>query len=229
MKPLLSILIASVPERAEMLDALAHELERQCALHDHQAAVMIDTRPLPVGRKRTELIAIAAGEYVCFVDDDDHVALDYVARIMEALEPRVWLDTARLSRLSEPSPADLIFDDYRETSRPDYVGFKVRYSVDGIDQKPVIHSTIRCDGWSETPDAYLRDISHLNPIRRSIALEGLPFQDGFGEDATWADRIRASCLVRREVFIDQELYHYDYRSAGSMFSARRASQFEAAR
>jgi len=47
---------------------------------------------------------------------------------------------------------------------------------------------------------------------------GLPFQPGFGEDRAWAERVKATGLVRSEVFIPAELYHYRYSTSGSLFA-----------
>lgn len=191
--PLWSILIATVEERDEMCARLVERILRQREPYGERIEVQmaVDDGAMPVGQKRTMLLEGAAGDYVCFVDDDDQVAPRYVERIVAALE-----------------------------QRPDYVGFRVHYTVDGLEQKQVVHS-LACGGWSETADAYFRDLSHLNPIRRELALQGLPFQDGFGEDTAWADRVRATGKVKREVFVDELLYHYDWRSAVSLFAGGR--------
>lgn len=188
--PVWSILVASVAERAEMLDRLLRDLDRQATPFGGKVIVLVsvDDGTQPIGEKRTRLVESSPAEFVSFVDDDDWVSSDYVSRVMEALE-----------------------------QRPDYVGFRVHYTVDGAEQKQVVHS-LDCGGWSESPDAYLRDISHINPIRREIAVAGLPFDHGFGEDARWADRVRATGLAQRQVFVDEILYHYNYRRAVSRFA-----------
>ncbi len=189
--PTLEILIASVQVRHGQLVRLLNHLEPQLAPFMGNARVIVnrDDAHAPVGQKRNQLLLAARADYVCFVDDDDRVHDDYVGRIMEALG-----------------------------SRPDYVGFKLAYSVDGWPQKPALHSLENRD-WSETETAYLRGISHLNPIRRIWALEGLPFQPGFGEDKAWAERVAATGHVQTEVYISGDpMYFYDYQSHASMFS-----------
>ena len=189
--PTLDILICSVHARHDQLVALLDHLAPQLEPFDGRARVLlnVDDGQAAVGSKRTQLMLAATARHVAYLDDDDWVHDDYVGLLMEAL-----------------------------VTDPDTVGFRLRYLVDGIEQKPAIHS-ITNDGWSETADAYLRDISHLNAIRREIALVGLPFNPGFGEDRAWAERVKASGLVRSEVFIEgSAMYSYRYSSSGSLFA-----------
>lgn len=148
-----------------------------------------DDAVMPVGMKRNRLLMAASADFTSFVDDDDAVAPDYVERVMDVIRPDVQ-----------------------------YVGFGVRLTVDGVEQKPVYHS-LRYPEWSEDEHGYYRGISHLNPLRRSLALLGLPFQPGFGEDKAWADRVMATGRVKREVFIDgAPVYEYRYSTTGSLFA-----------
>ena len=50
---------------------------------------MCDNRKRSVGRKRNDLLALAQGDYVTFVDDDDTVTDDYVVSLLGALGPDV--------------------------------------------------------------------------------------------------------------------------------------------
>ena len=189
--PTLDILICSVHARHDQLVALLDHLAPQLEPFGGGARVLlnVDDGVAAVGSKRNQLMLAATARHVAFVDDDDDVHADYIGRLMEAL-----------------------------VSDPDTVGFRVAYSVDGRPQKPAIHS-ITNDGWSETDSAYLRDVSHLNPIRREIALVGLPFNPGFGEDRAWAERVKASGLVQSEVYVDgSPMYEYRFSTSGSLFA-----------
>jgi cellulose synthase/poly-beta-1,6-N-acetylglucosamine synthase-like glycosyltransferase len=60
-------------------------------------------------------------------------------------------------------------------------------------------------------NVYLRHTNHLAPIKTEIALQiGYPDKT-FAEDYDYAIRLKQSGLVKTEVFINQFLYHYDYR------------------
>lgn len=189
-RPLLDILICSVYARHEQLAGLLLVLGPQldAAAGAARVTVAVDDCELPVGAKRSALVACSTADYVCFVDDDDMVSDDYVAMLLSAL-----------------------------AHDPDYVGFEVAVLLDGVASKRCYHS-LRYTGWSEDTDGYYRDLSHLNPIRREIALQGLPFLDGFGEDQAWADKVRQTGLATRERYVDRVLYTYRHSSTGSLFT-----------
>jgi hypothetical protein len=110
---------------------------------------------------------------------------------------------------------DWVADDYIPAvkkalrQKPDYVGYRVLYTEHGVPQQPVIHS-LRYNGWLNDGQALCRDICHKNPVRRDLAVQARWGGDG-GADIVWADQLRG--LVKDEVFIDRELYHY--RSTGA--------------
>ena len=110
---------------------------------------------------------------------------------------------------------DKVARDYVETIYPlldgvDYIGFQVQTYFDGVPQKLTYH-TLRCGGWSEDERGYYRDLSHINPIRRELALL-VPFEGGVGEDHRWADRLRETNAVLTENYIDRVMYHYYFRT-----------------
>lgn len=86
--PKFSILTPAIPERAHQLAALCAEIDRQRAPFGQQVEhiVLMDSRGArTVGEKRDELVRLARGEYLAFVDDDDRISPDYIASIMAAL------------------------------------------------------------------------------------------------------------------------------------------------
>lgn len=130
-----------------------------------------------VGRKRNACIEMACGEYVSFIDDDDLVAKDYVATIYPLLKKNV-----------------------------DYIGFRLQLYQDGERQKPTYHS-IKYPEWFEDKNGYYRHISHLNPIKRSIAMN-FRFVGNYAEDHQWSHDIYKSGLVNSEEYVDKVMYHY---------------------
>lgn len=88
----LSILICTVEDRAKMCRELLGGLIYQLVLFDLANHVEIlhnvDDGAAEIGTKRNKLLRAAQGEYVCFIDDDDTVADDYVARLYAALQER---------------------------------------------------------------------------------------------------------------------------------------------
>jgi glycosyltransferase involved in cell wall biosynthesis len=83
----LSILICSLPERAEKLKQLLLVLSSQAVI-DVTEVLINATVGIKIGDKRNRLIEKATGDYVCFIDDDDLVSNDYNIRILNAIETK---------------------------------------------------------------------------------------------------------------------------------------------
>lgn len=130
-------------------------------------------------------------------------------------------DASQADYVSMLDDDDWISEDYIEAvmealkSEPDYVGYKILYTEFGQRQIPVIHS-LNHSGWIDTPEALYRDICHKNPLRRELAMQASWEGDG-GADILWAFALRQLGIVKTEVFIDRELYHY--RSTGAYSSS----------
>lgn len=191
MTPTYDILICSILHRTDMLDELLGELERQLQ-PGVGVRVFRDNLETVYGTKCQALLNSSAADYVSFLDDDDWIAEDFIETIMDALE-----------------------------QEPDYVGFKVLYTEDGVPQVPVFH-TLKYGGWVNNPEALYRDIVHFNPIRRDLAIQS-QWEGGDGADRRWADGLRLLGCVRNEVYIDRELHHYRHRSFDT-FTASSAQQ-----
>lgn len=178
-RPTWDILMCSIAHRTEMLTELLGELKRQL-VPGVGVRVFSDNLETVYGEKCQRLLESSQADYVSFLDDDDWVEPDFIPAIMDALR-----------------------------KDPDYVGFKVRYTEDGVPQVPVYHS-LDYPGWRNTADALYRDIAHFNPIRRELALRG-EWEGGDGADRRWADQLREQGCVRTQVFIDREMHHYRHR------------------
>ena len=78
----LSILICTVPSRVDSyFPKLLKKLESQ--LNKNVEVLWLgDDKKRSVGEKRNNLLSIANGEYVTFVDDDDDISDDYVKTIL---------------------------------------------------------------------------------------------------------------------------------------------------
>lgn len=79
MRPLLSILIPSVPSRLMKLDVLLSHIGNPSGV---EVLALCDNKRRTVGAKRQALLDIARGDYVAFVDDDDWIANDYIAELL---------------------------------------------------------------------------------------------------------------------------------------------------
>ena len=92
----------------------------------------------------------------------------------------------------------------------DYIGFQVQLYVDGEKQRPTFHS-LKYDRWWSDDSGYYRDISHLNPMRRELAIQA-KMSGGFGEDQRWCEALAKLGIVKTEHYIDQVMYYYLFRN-----------------
>lgn len=106
---------------------------------------------------------------------------------------------------------DLVPTDYVECIRPlldgvDYVGFPVEvWSGDQLSMM-AFHS-LAFKGWYEKGNVAYRDISHLNPIRRELAIQAKWL--GAGEsDRVWSSQLRNLNIVKTEHYIPTPMYFY---------------------
>lgn len=185
--PTLSVLMASLTDRADLRDQLAAHIRAQ--MPDGRAELLIDVNDGPCWQARQRLLEAASGGWVCFVDDDDWVADDYIPALLAAIDD----------------------------GQPDYVGFVVRYTVDGREMPSAYHNAAY-SGWWQDGQGYYRDFSHLNPIRRDLALKAGFSGGDRTEDAGYADRLR-TVGVTSHVFVDRDLYHYRFRTGPKWWAA----------
>ena len=178
------ILIPTIPHRHDQLVRLLGELDTQLGPGSFpQVGVRVywDNLQARYGAKCAALTQWSTADYVSFIDDDDGVAADYVARVSQALE-----------------------------SGPDYVGFPVDFTVDGKPGQPVEHS-LRHTGWADSAAILTRDYVHKNPIRRELALQGVwgdhLIADKEWADSL-REAVRMSGRLLREEWISEPMYHY---------------------
>lgn len=179
---LLTILIPTLGQRRDLLKRLLADLMPQVKAAAGAVDVLAywDNGETSLAVKRQALVEAAAGDYLCFIDDDDTVSGDYVSSLLDAL-----------------------------STRPDYVGFLVDVYRDGQFYGHGSHS-LEHGGWFDRADGLMcRDITHRNPIPASVAraADFSVTSRGVSEDRPWADQLRAGGLLRREVMVPRVLYH----------------------
>ncbi len=135
-----------------------------------------DNMKLSLGKKRQLLLEIASGDYVVFVDDDDELSSDYIDQLLEGIK-----------------------------SGADVVNFKVGYSLNGGEEKPVVYSkNFKKD--NNFTDRFERLPNHIMCIKRSIALK-VGYKDMYyAEDADFSKRLLPH--LKTEHNIDKILYRY---------------------
>lgn len=186
----LSILIATLGRRHKQFRTLLSELMPQIEKYTGQIEVIAlhNNGELTIGEYRQALLEAAQGEYVCFVDDDDKLPDYYCKEIMKAIK-----------------------------RKPDYIGFKVKLTNNDIERPTAFHS-LQFPGWYQDVNGYYRGVTHLNPIKRELALRGNFTQlTGAGEDEGWAVQVRP--FVKTEEYIDKFMYFYRHDTEDSHFGS----------
>jgi hypothetical protein len=192
--PTLSILICTVLSRKEKCDAILRMLyaQRNYLVDPGQVQILVesDDGTLTVGAKRNKLLDAAQGEYLCFCDDDDRIFADYLERILKALE-----------------------------TKPDVVGITIFWTDDIYTRPRLLIRSLEYGTVHWMPNVQegvgCGRPAHLNPIRSDIA-KTVRFNEELasGEDADWSARMLGK--LKTCVFIEEPIYHYDFRSKGSM-------------
>lgn len=181
---LLSILICTLPERSYQLNRLMGILLPQSIERDME--ILIDDRPrnITTGQKRNDLIVKAQGDYIAFVDDDDSVTNDYVYWLLNGISKGVDVVT---------------FCGYMTTNG----GAKVNWIIK-LGEKYEAR---------KDPDQitrYYRFPNHLSCMKKSL-IAHVKFPNIWsGEDFEWAKKINDLGLLKTEVHIDKQLYHYAF-------------------
>lgn len=182
----LSVLICSILSIKGALSLLLRELTNQAKGLDVEILVDLDNREKTIAQKRNDLLDKATGEMLVFVDDDDMVSNDYLKTILSASNLGV-----------------------------DYIGYKIKTTINGDFIKPTYHSISFPRSWDDEL-GYYNNISHINPIKSSIAKQFRFPESEYGEDGLWNELVFKSGLVKTEYYIDKFMYFYQYEYMQSM-------------
>lgn len=183
-----SILIPTIGQREERFLRLLNVLYPQVKKYNGQIEILAywNNGEHPLWKIREDLVKETNGEYVSFIDDDDLVPEYYCDEIMNAIK-----------------------------TSPDYIGWRMQVWHNEEKLKPTFHS-LRYSSWTEDDNGFYRNISHLNPIRRDIAIkESFEVEPGIAEDQPWV--IKIAPHVKTEVYIDKEMYWYYHTTEDSVW------------
>lgn len=187
----LSILIPTVPERAEQFKRLHDYVMDQAirTLTSHEMLgkieVLYDDSPLfmnggpTIGAKRNALVKRAEGKYLCFLDDDESVPPDYVETLLRMCLVNQDICTFRALVKMQTFWALV---DMR-------LAFKLNDQINP-------NFTVRRPPW------------HCCPVR-SVYAKSFEFKDiNNAEDFEWMERVLSCCTS--EAHTDQILFQYNH-------------------
>ena len=126
------------------------------------------------------------GEYVCFIDDDDLVHENYIQMIYEKL-----------------------------LQNPDCVSLTGIITINNKTSRKFIHS-VEYTSLFDQDGIACRPPNHLNPIKRSIAIQFKFPLENVGEDTAWAMQICKAKLIKTEIKITEPYYFYRFNYADSV-------------
>lgn len=183
-----SILVCSLKRRQHYLDKLLACVNPQLPANGSvELLVDQDEGEVSIGDKRNRLLEKAKGKMIAFIDDDDLVSPNYVAKITEAIK-------------AEPNY--------------DVIGISLVMTTNGIEPQNSYHST-RYTSWWDCIDEttgrkkYFRNPNHLNPVKRELALKVKFPSKNHGEDRDYSAQLLP--LLKSEFWIDEPMYYYQNR------------------
>jgi glycosyltransferase involved in cell wall biosynthesis len=178
----LSILIPTMQGREHFLSELLFHLNWQInTTYKENVEVITDKEDyFNIGEKRNSMLLHAKGKFVVFIDDDDDISSDYISSFVDAIK-------------SDPDA--------------DCIGYRGFITFNGEGRKEwSISKTHKL--WHEKNNIYYRTPNHISPVKTEIAKKsGFPSLS-VGEDYEYSMRIFPH--LKKEVFINKELYHYRY-------------------
>jgi len=190
---ILSILIPTLEQRAYELAKLINEINIQTfsidAFDKVEIKMVSDSLTNPnrqsTGRKRNELLTMANGEYVWFVDDDDMILPNAIPNILKALESKP--DSLAINGIMTTDGGNL---------KHWYIAKDNPYEAQVINGQEV----------------YLRYPNHITVIKKEIARKiGFPDKSNH-EDFDFATRLKESGLIKVEAVVEEPVYHYQYKT-----------------
>jgi hypothetical protein len=187
---ILTITIASVSIRKEMLDSLLKELNRQINennLQDEVEILVDDDDDRFLGTKRKLMLSKAKGYFTCAIDDDDWVSENYIYLIVNSIK----------------NNADI-----------DCIGINGIITTNGENPKKWIISC-HFEDWFEKDDVYYRTPNHICPIKTELVRIADFEEVSWGEDYPFSQSIKP--LLLKEATIEEPLYYYNYHTENSLY------------
>jgi glycosyltransferase involved in cell wall biosynthesis len=184
---IISILIPSIHSRAKLLDALLDYLLSQIVELNAKLTVeivsVVDNKEISTGAKRNQLLKLARGKYIVFIDDDDWVPGYFVGELLKAAE----------------SNADCFATNGTHTLNG---GEITKWWLSKA------NDNVTTQRGNET--IFLRKTNHLSPVKRELALlAGFPNKSN-AEDKWYSDKLNEHLIT--EYVIEKPMYEYREKS-----------------
>jgi tetratricopeptide (TPR) repeat protein len=177
---LLTVAVAAVPQRLHSTGSrLLEKLRKQAEGFPVEILSIVDNSTIKVGRKRDELLRLAQGQFVAFVDDDDDVKPDYISSLVKAIRFAPFVDV---------------------------IVFETLVSVDGGPWKECVYDL---HGEMVDGEVYERLPNHICCWRRELALTQPHMDVNWGEDNWWSFEIIKKARTQYRIDKPLYVYHYN--------------------
>lgn len=196
---ILTITIASVSIRKDLLHTLLTELNRQIITNslENDVEILVDADDKRfLGTKRKIMLAKAKGLFTCAIDDDDWISSNYVISIVNAI---------------------------KQDSSIDCISINGIITTNGQDSKKWIISC-HFEDWFEKDNVYYRTPNHICPIKTELARKADFDEVAWGEDYPFSQRIKK--LLKKESEILEPLYYYNYSTHNSLHNYQKQEEDE---
>ncbi len=196
--PKWSILIPTVEKRHHvfyrLLSSLILQMQITGNLENVELVFCLDNCEMNIGEKRNLLLSSAKGDYISFIDDDDEVSLDYISSIMKRLEKKPDMVEIVLLKENVPSKYNKGYLGSTRLAEFKRQGYQVAF------------------------------FSHLNPIKRSIALKVQFPRKDYAEDLEWAHNILKTKLIKTKESFLKPSYFYHFNPSESLTYSKEFSK-----
>lgn len=156
-----------------------------------QVLILNDDKSMMLGEKRNAMVAVAKGRYVVFVDDDDRIASDYIATILEAT-----------------------------SSDADVITFPVAVSLNGEPPKTCYYSKDFSQD-RNLADRYERLPNHICCTRRELALAAQFPDIPYGEDSGYSKSLHPLLRTEHRIDRVLYFYDYSSATTEAQLHHRR--------
>ncbi|MDC1499574.1 glycosyltransferase [Amylibacter sp.] len=173
-RPNLSILIASLRSRKLKLERLLTSLGTHSSV---EALVEVDDGELSIGLKRQTLLDRANGKYIVYLDDDDIVAENFVAKILENIK-----------------------------FNPDAIGYWIEHHKDGHKQF-IKKMTLGLTSQVMYQGDLLSPLTHRSVVKREILNEFTFPDIDWAEDRPYWAHIQKKIRWEKVILLEDILYY----------------------
>lgn len=172
---ILSVLVPSIPERSDLLTRINSLLHKQLIQlwRDHPMLGDVEivfknsksflNGGLSIGKKREWLVKAAMGKYLCFLDDDEDIAPNYIETLMRLCQHDVDVVT------------------FRNLTRTDTYWTVVDMSLKNHNEEATPERIVKRLPW------------HICPVKNEYAKLYDFEDSNYSEDWTWMEKVLKHC------------------------------------